>query len=242
MNLINIAIDGPAGAGKSTIAKLLAHKLSIIYVDTGAMYRAIGYYVVNNCGVNLDFTKDFSSDTLNTIYQFSERNLVNINIDIEYNNGEQHILLNKIDISALIRTPEMGKMASIVSSNKQVRLYGIKLQQILAHKSSVVMDGRDIGTFVLPNAPLKIYLTANSTIRAKRRFDQLLEKGEAPNLNKLKLEIEERDMRDMSRDFAPLKKADDAIEVDTSYMNINEVVEYLYKLTVETFSIDCDNI
>lgn len=224
--MINIAIDGPAGAGKSTIAKALAKELSIIYVDTGAMYRAIGYYVKVNNDFGFDPKQDDAQED-SRLKQYLEEHIDEISIDIEYVDGTQHIFLNGNDVSDVIRTPEIGTMASIVSANTKVRLYGVKLQKELAKKSDVVMDGRDIGTFVLPDSPLKIYLTASSEVRAKRRFDQLVEKGEEPDMTALIEEIESRDYRDMNRNFAPLKKADDAIEVDTSDMTIDEVIETL---------------
>lgn len=237
MEFINIAIDGPAGAGKSTIAKLLAKKMSVIYVDTGAMYRAVGYYAASNSGLELDFTKEFSDETVAGLFEFIEGHIKEIHIDIKYKNGEQHVFLNGDDVSMLIRTPEMGRMASVVSANKKVRLFGVNLQKEMAKKESVIMDGRDIGTFVLPKAPLKIYLNASAKVRAKRRYDQLVSKGEMPDMALLTKEIEERDARDMARDFAPLKKADDAIEVDTSNMTIDEVVTQLYEMANDVFKL-----
>lgn len=230
MTHINIAIDGPAGAGKSTIARLLAKKLSIIYVDTGAMYRAIGYYVVKHNDFGLDLKQTFDQVIKSQIYKFIEQHIEELSIEIEYRQGEQYVILNGQDVSSYIRTQEMGQMASVVSANKRVRLYGVWLQQRIAAKSSVVMDGRDIGTFVLPDAPLKIFLTASAKIRALRRYHQLLEKGESPDLDSLTNEIVERDFRDMNRDFAPLKKAEDAIVIDTSDMTIDQVVESLYEM------------
>lgn len=230
MSVLNIAIDGPAGAGKSTIAKMLAERLSYIYVDTGAMYRAIGYYVFNNSGLNIDLSKEVENEDLNNIYAFISKNLTKISIDIEYKDQIQQIILNGENITDHIRSMEMGKMASIVSANKEVRGYLVELQQQLATKVPVVMDGRDIGTHVLPNAKLKVYLTASSKIRAKRRFEQLLELGDTPNLAELTKEIEERDYRDMNREHAPLRQAEDAIIIDSSHMTIEEVVTRIYSL------------
>jgi len=229
MSIVNIAIDGPAGAGKSTIAKTLAEKLSYIYVDTGAMYRAIGYFVYNSVD-DIDLSKPLNEDTLLSLYAFIEKHLEDISIKIEYINNVQQIILNDVNISELIRSPQMGTMASIVSANKKVRLYLVHLQQKMATEVPVVMDGRDIGTYVLPDSKLKIYLTASSKVRATRRFDQLVKKGESPDFESLKSEIEERDYRDMNRDFAPLKQAEDAILLDSSNMTIDEVVEFIYNL------------
>lgn len=229
----NIAIDGPAGAGKSTIAKQLAKKLAMIYVDTGAMYRTIGLYVLKEVDFLPDSVNEINDKHIEKIGLFLETHLEYIHIHLEYSDAGQHIFLNDEDVSNMIRTPEMGKMASIVSSFKHVRLFGISLQQKLAKETSVIMDGRDIGTMVLPNAELKIYLTASSHVRAKRRYDEMVEKGVSVDIKQLEKEIEERDYRDMNREYAPLKKAEDAVEVDTSNMNIDEVVDELYRLAIE---------
>lgn len=229
MSILNIAIDGPAGAGKSTIAKSLAEKLSYIYVDTGAMYRAIGYFVYNS-NKEIDFNKQLDESDLQELYTYIETHLDDISIRIEYKNQVQQIILNDENVSDLIRSPLMGTMASIVSANKNVRLYLVYLQQQMAKEAAVVMDGRDIGTYVLPDSKLKIYLTASSQVRAKRRYDQLVDKGENPDFDSLKKEIEERDYRDMNREFAPLKKAEDAILCDSSNMTIEEVVDFIYNL------------
>ncbi len=232
--MINIAIDGPAGAGKSTIAKLLAKRLSILYVDTGAMYRAIGYYVSENYGEEITpGVDDISSNPV--LNAFIEENIDQIHIELKYHEGEQHIFLNGEDVSLLIRTPFIGQMASIVSANAKVRMYGVELQREIASKSDVIMDGRDIGSFVIPDAPLKVYLTASSKVRGQRRYEQLVEKGESPNLNQLIEEIEARDYRDMNREFAPLKKADDALVVDTSDMTIDQVVDTIEGLAKDVF-------
>ncbi|WP_458787651.1 (d)CMP kinase [Vallitalea sediminicola] len=215
--MINIAIDGPAGAGKSTIAKKIAKKLDIIYVDTGAMYRAFGLYCIRN-----NILSD-QNDTINNI-------LDDIDISISYIDGEQQVILNDENVNEFIRDEEVGKMASEISVNKNVRLKLVELQRNLASKKSVVMDGRDIGTYVLPNATTKIYLTASVEIRAERRHKELIEKGISRDLESIKDEINKRDYRDMNREFAPLKKADDAKEVDTSNLSIDEVVNEILKM------------
>lgn len=220
MKTINIAIDGPAGAGKSTIAKNLAKNRNMVYVDTGAMYRAIGLYCSR---------KGIAGDDEATIVG----ELDNINVSIAYENGEQVVYLNGENVNGLIRTPEAGNMASAVSVFGKVREKMVELQQNLAKTTSVVMDGRDIGTVVLPNAEVKIYLTASSEVRAKRRFDELVAKGMECDLATLQKEIEERDYRDMNREVSPLKKAEDAVELDTSYMTIPEVVDAMQKIVAE---------
>lgn len=217
MKKINIAIDGPAGAGKSTIAKALAKQLNIVYVDTGAMYRAIGLYFSR---------KQVAKDDVETV----ERECENIDVSIGYEDGEQIVYLNGENVNGLIRTPEAGMMASAFSMHKKVRAKMVELQQALAAKTSVVMDGRDIGTVVLPEAEVKIYLTASSSVRAKRRYDELIEKGIDCNLEQLKKEIEERDYQDMTREVSPLKKAEDAIELDTSDLSIEEVIKKMQQI------------
>lgn len=211
MEIINIAIDGPAGAGKSTIAKTIAKKLNIIYIDTGAMYRAFGLYCIRN---------NISSDSneINNI-------LDDIDISIYHVNGEQQVILNNENVNEFIRDEEVGKMASEISVNKNVRLKLVELQRKLATKESIVMDGRDIGTYVLPNATIKIYLNANVETRAIRRHKELQDKGIIKQLELVKEEIKQRDYRDMNRDFAPLTKAENAIEIDTSNLTINQVVD-----------------
>lgn len=214
---MNIAIDGPAGAGKSTIAKLVADKKGFIYVDTGAMYRSIALYIIEN---------DIDSDNEDAIKAACD----NIDINIKYVDKVQHIYLNGEDVSTAIRREEVGNMASKVATKKVVREKLLNLQRELAASNDVIMDGRDIGTFVLPNAELKIYLTASVYTRAKRRFDQLVEKGETPDLGKIEEDIEKRDYQDMHRDIAPLKQAEDAILIDTSDMTIEEVVDKIISL------------
>jgi cytidylate kinase len=215
-NYFSIAIDGPAGAGKSTIAKKIAKKLDFIYVDTGAMYRALALYFIRN---------KISSNDKEQIEKACDR----VDVTIEYKDGEQQVLLNGENVSGLIRTEEVGNMASASSVYPVVRLKLVELQRSLASKANVVMDGREIGTFVLPEANLKIYLTASSEERARRRFLELKEKGIAADLVEIENDIIERDSRDMNRKFAPLKQADDAIVLDSSNMAIDEVVDTIIK-------------
>lgn len=217
MKKFNLAIDGPAGAGKSTIAKRIAKQLGFIYVDTGAMYRAMALYFLRN---HIDSSE---SDRI-------EEACKNVNVTIEYKDGEQLVILNGENVNGFIRTEEVGNMASVTSVNKVVRLKLVELQQNLAQKENVVMDGRDIGTYVLPNADLKIYLTASSKERAKRRWNELNEKGVQADINDIEKDIIERDHRDMTREFAPLKQAEDAIYLDTSDMSIDKVVEEIISL------------
>lgn len=217
MSYFNLAIDGPAGAGKSTIAKRIAKQLGFIYVDTGAMYRAMAlYFLRNNIGA--------------TDSEKIEKACKGVDVTIEYKDGEQLVILNGENVNGLIRNEEVGNMASASSVNKTVRLKLVELQQNLAKKENVVMDGRDIGTYVLPNAALKIYLTASSKERARRRWAELKEKGMDADINSIELDIVERDTRDMTREFAPLRQADDAVYLDSSDMTIDEVVEKIIAL------------
>ena len=211
-----IAIDGPAGAGKSTIAKRVAKALSFIYVDTGAMYRAMGLYFLR---------KGISPEDQEEIEKACE----DIQVSITYENGEQQVLLNGENVSSEIRREEVGNMASKTSANSRVREKLVALQRELAARENVVMDGRDIGTQVLPNATVKIYLTASSRERAKRRYLELQEKGMAANLEEIEADIIERDHRDMTREISPLCQAEDAVLVDASYMPIAEVTEAVLK-------------
>ena len=215
-----IAIDGPAGAGKSTIAKLVAKKLEFVYVDTGAMYRAMGLYFLQH---NLDDTKQ--DDILKTCE--------NADITIEYKNNEQIVLLNGENVNGLIRSEEAGKMASKVATIKEVRVKLVELQRKLAKTSNVIMDGRDVGTHILPNANLKIYLTASSMERANRRWKELTAKGVDCDLAQIEADIIARDEQDMNREISPLRKAEDAILLDSSSMTIEEVVENIIKLYKE---------
>jgi cytidylate kinase len=217
MRFFNIAIDGPAGAGKSTIAKRIAKQLGFIYVDTGAMYRAMALYFIRN---NIE-----ASDS-----ESIEKACPGVDVTIEYKDGEQIVLLNEENVNGLIRTEEVGKMASASSVNKTVRLKLVELQQSLAKKANVIMDGRDIGTYVLPGADLKIYLTASTKERARRRWAELKEKGIASDINDIEKDIIERDNRDMNREFAPLRQAEDAIYLDSSDMSIDEVVDKIISL------------
>ena len=217
---INIAIDGPAGAGKSTIAKRLAAMLQYVYVDTGAMYRAMAYYFLQKNIAGED-EKEIENETPNA------------EVSIVYKDGEQQVLLNGENVNAFLRLEEVGKMASKISVYPVVRKKLTELQKELAKKENVIMDGRDIGTAVLPNAQVKIYLTASSAARAKRRFDELTAKGEKPDLAVIEKDILERDERDMTREMSPLKQADDAILVDSSDMGIEEVVTKIYDIVKE---------
>ena len=206
----NVAIDGPAGAGKSTIAKSVAAELNYIYVDTGAMYRAIALYLLRN-GIE-------ASDSA----AISER-CKEAKVSIQYVDGKQVVLLNGEDVNPYIRTEEVGNMASASSTNPDVRLQLLDLQRELAANNNVIMDGRDIGTNILPNAQVKIYLTASIQVRAKRRYNELIAKGQECNLEDIEKDIAERDERDMNREIAPLKQAEDAVYLDTSDMDIEEV-------------------
>lgn len=214
---MNIAIDGPAGAGKSTIAKKVAKTLGYIYVDTGAMYRAMALYMIK---LGID------PENANAI----EEACKSADIGIEYRDGEQVVLLNGENVNAYLRTEEVGNMASVTSVNAKVREKLVELQQKLAATKDVVMDGRDIGTVVLPNAEVKVYLTASSLVRAKRRALELEAKGEAVDLAKIEADIIDRDNRDMTREISPLKQAEDATLIDSSCMNIDEVVEAILNL------------
>lgn len=215
----NIAIDGPAGAGKSTIAKEVAKRLSFIYVDTGAMYRAIGLYLLLE---NVDCEDEHAIETA----------IQGIQIAISYQNGEQQVFLNGENVSKQIRTEDVGNMASKTSKYPAVREKLLELQRNLAASADVLMDGRDIGTCILPNADLKIYLTANPRVRAKRRYLELTAKGISCNIEEIERDIIERDLRDTTRVIAPLKKAEDAVEVDTSDMTIEEVVDKITSMAI----------
>ena len=207
-----IAIDGPAGAGKSTIAKLTARKLGFVYVDTGAMYRAMALYFLRN-GIGKDDEK--------AVGEACEA----MDISLQYRDGVQQVLLNGEDVSGLIRTEEVSQMTSAVSVYPAVRQKLLQLQRELARTEDVIMDGRDIGTCVLPDAETKIYLTASPRVRALRRFKELEERGETCNLEEIEQDIRERDDRDMNREIAPLKQAEDAVCIDSSQMTIDQVVQ-----------------
>ena len=218
--MISIAIDGPAGAGKSTIAKRVAKELAFIYVDTGAMYRAMALYLSRK-GISADDTEAITGACGGA------------DISIEYKNGEQIVLLCGENVNPFLRTEEVSGMASKSSAVPAVRARLLQLQQELAATQNVVMDGRDIGTVVLPKAQVKIYLTASVGVRAKRRFLELREKGENPVFEEIAREIKERDHRDMTREIAPLRQADDAVLVDTSEMTIDEVTDHILTIVKE---------
>ena len=215
-----IAIDGPAGAGKSTIAKKLAEKLNILYVDTGAMYRAVALYLLEN-DIDLDDEAAVSAAC------------VNAKLDLSQEEDGQHVFLNGRDVNGFIRTSRVSDATSRTSAFFKVRQHVVASQQEIAKNISLIMDGRDIGTVVLPNAPLKIYLTADPGVRAKRRYDEMIAKGETCDYETILEEIKERDHRDMTREVSPLRQAEDAVCVDTSYMSIDEVVDTIYGLCVE---------
>lgn len=217
---INIAIDGPAGAGKSTIAKMVAKDLEFIYVDTGAMYRAMAYYFLQ---------KEISPEDEKTISEECQ----NVQVSISYQDGEQQVILNGENVTAYIRKEEVGNMASSTSVYPKVREKLVELQKELAKKSNVIMDGRDIGTCVLPDAQVKIYLTASVKTRAKRRYDELVAKGAACNIEEIQKDIEDRDYRDMHREMSPLKQAEDAVLVDSSELTVPEVVSAIKKVCKE---------
>ena len=208
----NVAIDGPDGAGKSTIAKLTAKELHLIYVDTGAMYRTIGLYMLQN-GIDIHDEEGVGAA------------LPEVTVTIGYDDkGVQRLYLNGEDVTDRIRTPEVSEAASVTSAYPKVREKLLDLQHDLARENDVVMDGRDIGTVILPNAQVKIFLTASVRVRALRRMKELLEKGQAVSLEEVEEEIRERDYRDSHRETAPLKQAEDAVLVDTSDLTIEEVV------------------
>ena len=219
----NIAIDGPAGAGKSTIAKKVAKELSFIYVDTGAMYRAMAYYLLSQ-GIKGDAQEAIAEKCQGA------------DISIEYKDGEQIVILNGENVNGVIRTEEVGNMASVSSANPKVREHLLKLQRTLAASNDVVMDGRDIGTTILPDAEVKIYLTASPETRAKRRALEYEQKGIACDINQICQDIIARDLRDMNREISPLKQAEDAVLVDSSEMGIDEVVNailHVYRQKVQ---------
>lgn len=216
----NVAIDGPAGAGKSTIAKLVAKEMGFIYVDTGAMYRGMAIHFLKK-GVDPEKREQII------------RACDDAEVTLGYENGVQQIYLNGENVTDLLRTEEVGNMASRTSAVPEVRAKLLELQRSLAAEKDVIMDGRDIGTNILPDADVKVYLTASVETRAKRRFDELVEKGETCSLEEISRDIRERDERDMTRETAPLKKAEDAVLVDSSDMGIQEVVDVICRLCRE---------
>lgn len=215
--MYNIAIDGPAGAGKSTIAKIVAKELGFIYVDTGAMYRTLALACFRD-GID-------TSDEAAVVAKCES-----VEVTLGYEDGTQKVYLNGEDVSAEIRREEIGNLTSAIAVYPGVRKILVALQKDLAAKNDVVMDGRDIGTAVLPNADLKIYLTASVETRAKRRYDELVEKGQTCDLKEIEKDIEDRDYRDMNREVSPLSQADDAVLVDSSDMTIDEVVAKIISL------------
>lgn len=214
----NIAIDGPAGAGKSTIAKLVAKELGFIYVDTGAMYRGLAVHFLKKGIVPGEIEK-------------IEAACEDAKVELGYENGVQQVYLNGENITSQLREEAVGNMASISSAVPAVRAKLLDLQRNLAKEKDVVMDGRDIGTNVLPNADVKVYLTASVECRAMRRFKELEEKGEACDFEQIRQDIQERDERDMTREIAPLKQAEDATLIDSSEMGIDDVVKAIIALT-----------
>lgn len=215
--MYNIAIDGPAGAGKSTIAKIVAKELGFIYVDTGAMYRTLALACFRD-GID-------TSDEVAVVAKCES-----VEVTLGYEDGTQKVYLNGEDVSTEIRREEIGNLTSSIAVYPGVRKILVALQKDLAAKNDVVMDGRDIGTAVLPNADLKIYLTASVETRAKRRYDELVEKGQTCDLKEIEKDIEDRDYRDMNREVSPLSQADDAVLVDSSDMTIDEVVAKIISL------------
>ena len=209
--IVRIALDGPSGSGKSTIAKALSNQLNILYLDTGAMYRATALKALS---LNIDTFDEVGVKTF----------IDDINLEIKYIDGTQHTFLDNEDVSERIREPHVSMAASNISSLKCVRLKMVDMQRKIASQMSCVLDGRDIGSFVLPNADFKFYITASSSVRADRRFKELKLKGHDVDYDKLKEEIEQRDYNDKTREFAPLTKASDAIEIDTSFMTVVQVV------------------
>lgn len=219
MSTIKVAIDGPAGAGKSSVSKAVAKKLGFVYIDTGAMYRACALYSIeHNIALN---------------EEFPDNELENIHIDITYRDDGQRIILNGTDVSERIRETDVTKAASDIAKIPKVRLKLVDFQRQLAEKSNVLMDGRDIGTYVLPNAEVKIFLTASVEERARRRFAEMQEKGIPGDLETVKKDIAARDKNDTEREFAPLRQADDAVLLDTTGLSFDEVVDKMCKMISE---------
>ena len=218
--MIQIAIDGPGGAGKSTISKAVAAKLGIVYVDTGALYRTVGYYVRSK---NVD---PHDREAVGAL-------LGDISIEVKYVDGAQKVYLNGEDLGDRIRTPEMSMYASAVSAIPSVRAFLLETQKDIARKNSVIMDGRDIGTVILPNADVKIYLTASAECRAKRRYDELIAKGQTVRYEDVLREMNERDTQDSTRDIAPAQAADDAMVFDNTGMDLEQSVEAIINIIRE---------
>lgn len=223
--MISIALDGPAGAGKSTLAKGVAKKLDFIYVDTGALYRTVGLYFIRK-GIDTNLDCDI------------EENLKNINVDIKFIDNKQHVFLNNEDVSQEIRTPEASMMASAVSAKPPVRAFLLEMQRKLARENNVLMDGRDIGTVVLPNATLKFFVTASVEERANRRYKELCEKGMKVEYKEVYDDIETRDYNDSHREIAPLKPAEDSIIFDTTGLVLEQSVEKLYNMIKERVTLN----
>ena len=217
MSTVNIAIDGPAGAGKSTIAKMVSAKLGYIYVDTGALYRTIALYITEN---------DIPDDKI-------EASLENADVSLKFIDGAQRVFLGGRDVSELIRTPEISMAASRTSAIPTVRKYLFGTQQKIAAENNVIMDGRDIGTVVLPNADVKIFLTASAEERANRRYKELSEKPNCPAYQEILDDIIKRDYQDMHRETAPLKQADDAVLVDTTTLNLEQSADEIVRIITE---------
>lgn len=222
---INVAIDGPSGAGKSTLARKLAAKLDFIYVDTGAMYRTIGLYI---------YRKGIDPQNVDHVVAV----LPEINVDLSFIDGEQRVYLNGEDVSSEIRLHEVSQYASLTSAIPAVRAYLFDMQQALAAENNVIMDGRDIGTVVLPNADVKIFLTARAEVRAQRRYDELLERGQEVDFDQVLADVIRRDEQDINRPVAPLKPADDSIILDTSGNSFEQSLELLYNTVKERIAYE----
>ncbi|MCL2053547.1 MAG: (d)CMP kinase [Oscillospiraceae bacterium] len=221
---INIAIDGPSGAGKSSISKKVAALLGFIYVDTGALYRAVAYHVIS---------KEIPPKNESAVIQ----ELPKIKPELRFIDGSQHVFLNGADVSEKIRTPEISMGASDVSAIPAVRDFLFELQRSIARENNVIMDGRDIGTVVLPNADLKIYLTASAEERARRRHLELTEKGDKSSFDEVLADVNKRDYNDMNRKTAPLKQADDAVLADTTKLDFDEAVDLILKISGEVLGV-----
>jgi len=215
--MINIAIDGPSGAGKSSVAKIVAAKLGYIYVDTGALYRTVAYYCISK-GID---PKDESS---------VEHALSDISVEMHHIDGSQHVILNGADVSSLIRTPEVSMGASAVSAHGAVRRFLFNTQRDIASKHNIIMDGRDVGTVILPDATVKIFLTASAESRAKRRYAEHVQRGEECSFESILKDIEERDYNDSHRAIAPLKMADDAVLLDNSDIDLQQTADKVLEI------------
>jgi len=220
--VIEIAIDGPAGAGKSTISKITAGNLKLLYIDTGAMFRAVTFYFISN---NIDYENEESVN----------KYIDDICIELKHINGIQHIYLNGNDVTKEIRTEEISKAVSVVAKNQKIREMLLDIQRKIAKENNVVMDGRDIGTCVLPNAGLKIFLVASVEERARRRYKQLVRRGKTADYDEILVNLKKRDEQDMTREIAPLKKANDAIIIDSTNMTLEKVVKIIVTLANERF-------